>query len=67
MKKPRTLRAHGVPHYWLIDPEAETLSVFRYEQAGYLVVLTSTIGETVRAEPFTAIDIAVGELFGHEE
>jgi hypothetical protein len=30
-------------------------------------VLTAITGETVRAEPFDALDIRVGELFGHEE
>jgi Uma2 family endonuclease len=65
VQKQRTLHAHGVEHYWIVDPEAETLSVFRHEADGYLLALASTTGETVRAEPFESFDIAVGQLFGH--
>lgn len=67
VKKQRTLHTHGVMHYWIVDPEGETLAVYRHEEAGYLLALASTTGETVRAEPFDAIELAVGELFGHEE
>jgi Uma2 family endonuclease len=65
--KQRTLHAHGVEHYWIVDPEAETLSVFKHEAEGYLLVLASTTGETVSAEPFDELELAVGELFGREE
>lgn len=67
VSKQRTLHAHGVEHYWIVDPEAQTLSVFRHEAEGYLLVLTSTTGETVHAEPFDELELAVGELFGREE
>jgi Uma2 family endonuclease len=65
--KQRTLHAHGVEHYWIVDPEAQTLSVFRREEEGYLLALASTTGETVSAEPFDELELAVGELFGHDE
>ena len=66
VKKQRTLHRHGVPHYWVVDPASETLSVYRHEPGGYLIVLTAASGETVRAEPFDAIDLDVGELFGRD-
>ena len=67
VKKQRTLHAHGVKHYWIVDPETETLTVYRHEEAGYLLALASTTGETVHAEPFDEIAIVVGELFGRDE
>jgi Uma2 family endonuclease len=67
VKKQRTLHAHGVEHYWIVDPDAETLSVYRHEAGGYLLALASTTGETVRAEPFEAIELTVGALFGRED
>lgn len=67
VKKQRTLHAHGVPHYWLLDPEAEVLTVLRWSAEGYLHVLAATVGEKVRAEPFDAIELAVSDLFGRED
>jgi Uma2 family endonuclease len=67
VQKQRTLHAHGVAHYWILDPEHETLTVLRYAEAAYLRVLDAGIGDLVRAEPFDAVEIAVGELFGKDE
>lgn len=65
--KLRTLHAAAVPHYWILHPEQKTLVVHRWQEAGYLIALTATSGETVRAEPFEAVDLRVGVLFGDEE
>jgi Uma2 family endonuclease len=54
----------GVPHYWLVDPVEETLTVHRWAQEGYLVVLTAERGQRVRAEPFEAVELQVSEMFG---
>ena len=66
VKKQRTLHRHGVPHYWLVDPDHETLVVMRHGPDGYVNVITAGVGDVVRAEPFGEIEIDVGELFGHE-
>lgn len=66
VKKLRGYHAARVPHYWVVDPRNESLVVYRYTPEGYLTVLTAITGETVRAEPFDALEIRVGELFGHE-
>jgi Uma2 family endonuclease len=66
VKKNRTLHTHGVAHYWIVDPEHETLAVHRHHADGYLAVTTGGVGDVVRAEPFDAIEIDVGELFGRE-
>lgn len=62
--KQRTLHRHRVPHYWLVDPERETLTVLRWAEAAYLQVLTADIDQAVRAEPFEAIELSLAELFG---
>jgi Uma2 family endonuclease len=64
--KPRTLHAAEVPHYWVLDPEQHTLLVHRWSREGYITVLRAVAGEVVRAEPFDAIDLDVGALFGIE-
>ena len=64
MKKQRTLHAHGVPHYWLLDPREQTLTVLRHHPDAYLVVLVAQRGDVVRAEPFGEIEIENDELLG---
>lgn len=55
-----------LPHYWLVDNRDETLTVMRWSEAGYITVLSAERGETVRAEPFDAIELVVGTLFGDD-
>lgn len=66
VEKQRTLHAHGVPHYWLLNPEHETLTVLRHGPDAYINVLNAGIGDVVHAEPFDAIALDIAELFGHE-
>lgn len=66
VRKPRVLHEHRVPHYWLIDPAEGTLRVMRWMEDGYLEALSATAEEIVRAEPFEAIEIPLGEVFGLE-
>lgn len=65
--KMRLYHQARVPHYWIIDPEAETLAVYRWHEDGYLHVLGAEKGERVKAEPFDAIELHVGVLFGDED
>jgi Uma2 family endonuclease len=54
----------GVPHYWLLNPTEFTLEVYRHAEEGYLLALSAQAGQTVRAEPFEAVELKVDELFG---
>lgn len=65
--KLRTYQRCAVPHYWVVDLARETLTVHRWTPDGYLVALTASADEVVRAEPFDAIELRVGLLFGREE
>ncbi len=67
LQKQRTLHAHGVPHYWILDPEHETLTVLRHTETAYLRVLDAGVGDVVRAEPFEAVEISVAELLGGDD
>jgi Uma2 family endonuclease len=64
--KPRVLHAAEVPHYWVLDPEERILLVHRWSRDGYIVVQRAAAGERVRAEPFEAIELHVGVLFGED-
>ena len=66
VNKQRTFHRCGVDHYWIVDPERRILTVQRWRPEGYLVVLSANSSETVRAEPFDAIELRVGLLFGED-
>lgn len=47
----------GVPHYWIVDPERDLLTVHRWAEEAYLVVHVCELGPEVRAEPFDAVPL----------
>ncbi len=65
--KPRTLHAAEVPHYWILDAHEKLLIVHRWSPAGYTMVLSAGADETVRAEPFEAVELRVAVLFGDDD
>lgn len=67
VKKKRLYHQRQVPHYWIVDPDAETLTVHRWTADGYTEVLAAERHERVRPEPFDAIELIVGVLFGDDE
>jgi Uma2 family endonuclease len=66
VKKLRRYHQAGVAHYWILDQLDRTLTVYRHEPDGYLVAVRAEAGEQVRAEPFDAIELAVGHLLGDD-
>jgi Uma2 family endonuclease len=67
IKKKRVYHRHQVGHYWIVDPVEETLAVYRWHADGYVEVLIADRDERVRAEPFDAIDLRIGVLFGDDD
>lgn len=67
IKKKRVYHHHQVPYYWIVDPEQETLVVYRWAAEGYIEILAAERGEVVQAEPFDATPLQVGVLFGDDE
>ena len=53
----------GVGHAWLVDPLAQTLEVYRLDGAGYRLVLTGSVDDRVRAEPFEALELDLASLW----
>lgn len=64
--KLRAYQHAAVPHYWIVDPEERVLTVDRHRGSTYEVALAATRGETVHAEPFDAVPLPVGLLFGDD-
>jgi Uma2 family endonuclease len=67
VKKMRVYHRCRVAHYWLVDPEEQSLSVFRWTPDGFLLALAALRGERVRAEPFADVELDVDPLFGDEQ
>ena len=66
VKKLRLYHRIAIPHYWLVDPRDATLTVMRWSPDGYVTVMRAERGEVVRPEPFEAIELAIGTLFGDD-
>ncbi len=67
IRKRRIYADHGVPFYWLVDTERETLTVLTLAGRGYVELLTASRTDRVRAAPFDLIELQVGVLFGDDE
>jgi Uma2 family endonuclease len=66
VKKLRLFHHVAIPHYWLVDTRDATLTVMRWSADGYVTVVRAERGERVRPEPFGAIELSVGTLFGDD-
>ena len=66
VRKKRGYHRFGVPHYWIVDPAEESLSVNRWAPEGYLEVLAADRADRVRAEPFEALELIVATFFGDD-
>ncbi len=67
VQKRRIYALHHVAHYWLIDTDRKTLTVLRLTPSGYIDALQASHQDRVHAEPFDAIELPVGVLFGDDE
>jgi Uma2 family endonuclease len=65
--KLQVLYRHGAPYYWIADPIEHVLTVHRWTENGYLVVLAAKAGDAVRGEPFDAVELRVSALFALED
>jgi Uma2 family endonuclease len=55
--------AHRVGHLWLVDPAIQTLEVLRLDGVSFRAIATHAWECTVRAEPFDAVELTLGDLW----
>ena len=55
----------GLPEYWIVDPEVETVKVYRLAEGrfGRAELLTARDGDVVRSPLFPSLDLPVGAIF----
>src|SRR5437867_8866934 len=56
-RKMRIYAREGVSHLWFVEPLLETLETYRLEAGRWVVLDTHTADDTVRAEPFEAVEL----------
>jgi hypothetical protein len=54
----------GIPSYWVVDLERGILTCHRLVGRSYALTMQASRWQFVRAEPFDAIEIRMGALFG---
>jgi Uma2 family endonuclease len=63
-KKMPAYAREGVPHLWLVNPAPKTLEVYRLVDGHWLLLVTHEGSAVVRAEPFDAVELELGPLWG---
>ncbi len=56
-------RDAGIPEYWVIDPYARTMVVYRLETGEYVELCRGGVGETVLSAVLPGLQVEVASLF----
>ena len=54
---------HGVKEYWIVDPDARTITVLLRGEGGFEVVGVYGEGESLRSPTLAGFSVALGEVF----
>lgn len=55
----------GVPHYWLVDPEARTFECYALENGQYILRVSGRDRDTVTPPDFAGLTIPLSEIWPH--
>ncbi len=54
---------HGVPHFWIVDPEARSIEAYVLRSSAYVVQAQAFGQDVFRAEPFPDLPISAAPLW----
>jgi Uma2 family endonuclease len=63
VRKRQLYARHGVPHYWIVDPEARAVEAYVLEAGGYRLALRATGAGPVSPPPFDDLALVPAALF----
>lgn len=63
VRKTRLYAEFGVSHYWIIEPERQTLETLELKDARYSLVATLTEEDTLESSLFPGLQISLAALF----
>lgn len=52
-----------IPHYWLVDPEENTLEAFMFTCNGYILTVVAGPGDTFAHPEFPGLNLDLGKVF----
>jgi len=62
--KRRIYERHGVPFYWIVDPEEEAVRIFELREGKYPEPVVVRVGQGLSCPLFPDVAVDVGSLFG---
>lgn len=54
---------HGLPWYWIIDPDEKTATCYELREGNYVLVAQGRSAEVVRFGPFAGLEIPLAEIW----
>ncbi len=63
LRKMQIYLRYGVKHYWLVDPDTETLEIYKLESGKYHVVGGFEKDNVFEPEPFPGLKIRLSEIW----
>ncbi len=61
--KAKAYARHQVPHYWIIDPAAQTVEAFEWENGTFRLAAAHAESETFEPALFSGLKISLGDLW----
>jgi Uma2 family endonuclease len=61
--KPRIYSRYGVDEYWLVDPVAERIAIYRRRDASLQLVATLSAADTLTSPLLPGFSVSLGKLF----
>jgi len=63
VRKRQLYARHGVPYYWIVDPEARAVEAYELQARGYILALQATGAAPVSPPPFEGLALVPDALW----
>ncbi|GAB6154722.1 hypothetical protein JCM17380_34720 [Desulfosporosinus burensis] len=63
LRKMEIYRKAGIPHYWIVDPEENTLETFKLKDGSYTLVFAGGPGDKFTHPDFPGLGLDLDRVF----